>query len=138
MRVLGIRLGFNPATLMAGVGAVLLAPSVISAAPKLLRSVAKTIIKAGYIISDKMRIVYWDKEPSIVVGGAQRAHSAEPAADEFVYVSSKGKKYHQKNCKAALQARQMLPLAEAMAAGYEPCRVCRTAPQNATASAAAS
>ncbi len=130
MRVLGIKLGFNPATLLAGMGAVILAPSVIAAAPKLLRSAAKSVIKAGYIISDKMRIVYWDKEPSIVVGGGGHAYSPKPAAEEFVYVSNKGKKYHKKHCQAALQAQRMLPLAEAVAAGYEPCRVCGAAPPN--------
>jgi len=130
MRVLGIKLGFNPATLLAGMGAVLLAPSVINAAPRLLRSAVKSVIKAGYIISDKMRIVYWDKEPSIVVGGGGQAYSVRPAADEFVYVSSKGKKYHQKGCQAALQAQRMMPLAEALAAGYEPCRICGAAAQN--------
>lgn len=138
MRIWGLRLGFNPAALLAGVGAILVTSSAINRAPKLLRSAAKTIIKAGYFISDKLRIVYWEQKPSIVVGGARRAHSAEPAADAFVYVSSKGKKYHRKNCKAALQAQQMLSPAEAIAGGYGPCRVCRAAPQNVPASTAAS
>lgn len=123
MRLFDVKLGFNPTTIVAGLGVVLLAPPLVSAAPRFLRSAAKTVIKAGYIISNKMRFVYWDKEPSIVVGGAGTEKS-DAGQGDLVFVSSGGKKYHKGSCSFAQDARQALPLAEALAAGYEPCKVC--------------
>lgn len=124
MRVFDIKLGFNPATLAAGIGIALLAPPVISAAPRLLRSAVKTVIKAGYIISNKMRLVYWEKDPTILVGGGGEISSMQTDQDPLVYVSTKGKKYHKENCSFAADAENAIPLSEALETGYEPCKLC--------------
>lgn len=124
MRLLGIRLGLNPATLLAGIGAVLLAPPLIVEGPRVLRSAIKTIIKAGYMISDKMKFVYWDKDPSVLVGGTESAHGAETEQGEVVYVSEKGKKYHRENCPTGFKAKRALSVPDAISEGYEPCKMC--------------
>jgi len=124
MRLFGIRFGLNPATLLAGLGVVLLAPPLLIEGPRVLRSAVKTAIKAGYIISNKMKFVYWDKDPSVVVGGPGSVYQTETRQSDLVYVSEKGKKYHKENCPTGFKAKRALPISDAVSKGYEPCKMC--------------
>lgn len=124
MRLFGIRFGLNPATLLTGLGVVLLAPPLIVEGPRLLRSAVKSAIKAGYIISNKMKYVYWDKAPSVVVGGPAPAYQSEILRGDLVYVSEKGKKYHMENCPSGFKAKRALSISDAISEGYEPCKMC--------------
>ena len=84
MRLFDVKIGFNATTVLSGVWMVLLMPAVVNSAPKIFRSTAKNLIKAGLIISRKMRIVYWEAEPSLITGGAGEVYSAEVVKNEIV------------------------------------------------------
>ena len=131
MRIFDIKLEFNPVLLAAGFGVALLAPPVIAAAPKILRSAAKAIIKAALITSNRMKLVYWEEEPGIMVGGSGAVSTAETEqgkveteGNELVYVSGRGRKYHRANCSFAANAKISIPLLEARTKGYVPCKLC--------------
>ena len=124
MRLFGIRLGLNPATLLTGLGVVLLAPPLIIEGPKLLRSAAKKAIKTSYIISNRLKFAYWDKDPSVIVGSAHPTYQSETAQQDLVYLSKSGRKYHRENCPSGLKAKRALSISEAVSKGYEPCKKC--------------
>ena len=44
--------------------------------------------------------------------------------DPIVYVKEGGKKYHKRNCKIVPTGKKGIKLSEALAQGYEPCKVC--------------
>lgn len=44
--------------------------------------------------------------------------------DPIVYVKEGGKKYHKRNCKIVPTGKKGIKLSEALAKGYEPCKVC--------------
>ena len=74
-----------------------------------------------------MRLIHWDKTPSVVVGGSRPTYQAEAAAagqPELVYISEKGTKYHRENCPSGFKAKRALPVEEAVSEGYEACKMC--------------
>ena len=51
--------------------------------------------------------------------------ATRPAEEPLVYVTPKGGKYHRQGCRYVRDASSPMPLADARAAGYAACRVCK-------------
>lgn len=126
MKVPGLKVGFNWQTVIAGMGVMVVMPAAVSIASQVLRSVTKTTIKGGLIIYRK-----WKQTDSFPVQPSQSTEegSASEALYEHngtdtVFVSAKGKKYHQKDCPALPKTCKQMPLEDAIAAGYQACKLC--------------
>ena len=57
-------------------------------------------------------------------GGQKTEQSGGLQQEGTVYVTSTGKKYHRDGCKW-LKSRSPMALSKAVAAGYQPCKVCK-------------
>lgn len=46
-------------------------------------------------------------------------------ADETVYITNSGNKYHKEGCKSLKKSKKAIKKSEAIKEGYEPCHICK-------------
>jgi hypothetical protein len=65
---------------------------------------------------------------SYVYAGAKTSQAGKKLTkatdDPTVYVKGGGEKYHNRNCKIVPTGKKGIKLSEALAQGYEPCKIC--------------
>jgi hypothetical protein len=58
--------------------------------------------------------------------GIERAEtSPQPGSQTIVYITRTGVRYHRDGCRSLLRSRIPIPLQQAQARGYTPCRICK-------------
>ena len=66
----------------------------------------------------------------VMLNGSKCREAGNPSAtaspETIVYITDSGKKYHQENCRSLKKSKISISLADAVAKGYEPCKICHS------------
>lgn len=54
----------------------------------------------------------------------EAAANSSASPETIVYITDSGKKYHQENCRSLKKSKTSISLSDAIAKGYEPCKIC--------------